>query len=160
GLSDPVTTRRAFANAFGAQLEDAIEAWRTYSAATSKLLVPIDMVDCGAPMSPVAADRWRVDDVVPDGCQSGVTPQGTSYSQPTGRYGFEVTRPGLYVVEMAAERGDEKGTLRSCVLETSYDYRASKTTRRFMLVPLVGGRHAIDVARGTRSWSVTRLGAA
>jgi hypothetical protein len=159
GLSDPISTRRAFVAAFDAQLDDEVAAWRAYSPASSPLHVPVDDVGCLSPIAPVAADTWRDDAVAADGCESGKTEHGTVYTQPSARAGFEVTTPGVYLVEATTDRGDQRGKLRSCAADVDYEYRASGSSRRFMAVPLVAGRHAIDLVEGTRAWSVARLGA-
>src|SRR5262249_43004911 len=59
GLSDPSSVARAFVNTFEVQLDEEIAAWRNYSPANSPLRVPIDLVECHAPIPPVAADTWR-----------------------------------------------------------------------------------------------------
>lgn len=159
GLSDPISTRRAFARAFGDSLDEVIAAWRASTPGASVMRVPVDDVDCQAPIAPIAADTWGMSTVPADGCATGTTPNGTSYLQPTGRYGFDVTTPGVYVVEAETDGGEQRGTVRSCVAEQEYEYRAEGDASRYMAVPLVSGRHAIDLAPGARSWSVARLGA-
>lgn len=158
-LSDGISVRREFARAFGEKLDDVIADWREYTPLQSTMTVPVDNVDCNDPIDPIAPDTWRIDRIDPDGCESGTTPEGARYSQQSGRYGFEVATPGLFLVEADSDRGSQKGLIRSCAANALYEYRTASNARRFMLVPLRAGRHAIDMADGATAWSVERLGA-
>src|SRR5690606_20432095 len=153
-LSDPVSLRRQFHHVFGVTLDEVVAKWRVSNPADAVLTVPADWIDCQDPIAPVAPDTWRVDDVEPDGCMTGTTERGAIYSQPSGRYGFEVTTPGMFAVEASGSRDNQHGLVRSCVEDARLEYRSSGTTRRFTAVALRAGRHAIEMADGTRTWSV------
>ncbi|MDB4957399.1 MAG: hypothetical protein JWO36_4968 [Myxococcales bacterium] len=157
-LDDHLSTRIAFKRAFGVSLDSVIADWRVANPATSTATVPADLTDCHDPIAPVGPETWRVDEVVPDGCQSGMSAGGAGYEQQTGRYGFEVTDPGLFVVEVST-RGDQQGVVLSCPVNVQFDYRTSATVRRFTTMPLLAGRHAITVVDGAHAWSVSRIGA-
>lgn len=158
-LADPITIHRSFAHVFGVPLDDVIASWRTSSPAASLLWVPIDDADCGDPVPPVASGLWEVQDAPADGCESGTTAGGAVYVQPSGRYGFEVSEPGLYVVEASCE-GAAKGVLRSCAAETQYDLATSPGTRRFTIAKLDPGRHAIQLGGAHQAWRIEHAGPA
>jgi hypothetical protein len=156
-LDDQLSTRIAFTRAFGVSLESVIADWRVATPAASTMTVPADLIDCHEPMAPVGPETWRVDQVVLDGCQSGTSAIGASYAQQTGRHGFEVTDPGLFIVEASA-RSDQEGVVLSCPDNVRFKYRTSATVRRFTTMPLLAGRHAIIVVDGAQAWSVSRIG--
>jgi hypothetical protein len=157
-LDDHLSIRIAFTRAFGVSLDSVIADWRVANPATSTVTGPADLIDCHDPIAPVGPETWRVDEVIPDGCQSGTSAGGASYAQQTGRYGFEVTDPGLFVVEASA-RSDQQGVVLSCPENAQFKYRTSATVRRFTTMPLLAGRHAIAVVDDAHAWSVSRIGA-
>jgi hypothetical protein len=158
-LADGISMRREFTRVFGATIDDVVADWRVWTPIASTLTVPVDNIDCQDPIAPVAPDTWRVDRVESDGCESGMTPLGARYWQQTGRYGFEVATPGVFLVEAEGDYGNQKGMIRSCAADALYEYRTSGTAKRFMALPLPAGRHAIDMVDGATSWRVERMAA-
>ncbi len=156
-LADPITIHRSFAHAFGTSLDETIATWRATSPAASTLRVPIDDADCQDLVPPVAPDTWEVQETLADTCLSGTTAAGSVYVQPSGRRGFEVTDPGLYLIEASTD-GTGKAKLRSCAAGTEYDLATSTASSRFTIANLREGRHAIDLDGATRAWRVERAG--
>ncbi len=156
-LSDGISVRREFTRVFGEKLDDVVADWRTWIPINSTLMTPIDNIDCHDPIAPVAPDTWEIDSVEPDGCQSGTTALGARYTQQSGRYGFEVAAPGVFLVEAFGDRANQKGLIRSCAADALYEYRTSGSARRFMALQLPAGRHAIDMVDGATKWSIARM---
>jgi hypothetical protein len=156
-LADPITIHRSFAHAFGTSLDDTIASWRATSSAASTLRVPIDDADCQDPVPPLAPGLWEVQDTHANTCLSGTTAAGSVFVQPAGRHGFEVTEPGLHLIEASCD-GAAKGKLRSCAAGTEYDLATSAASRRFTIANLSAGRHAIDLDGATQAWRVERVG--
>jgi hypothetical protein len=156
-LSDSITTRRAFESVYGVSIDDVIAHWRVTDPAASTMTVPVDLVTCDAPIAPIAEDTWAIDDVAPNGCSSGTTTGGTSYFQPARRYGFEVSEPGMFVVNVRAN-GGQRVLVRSCAPTAAHEYVTPADSTRFMTLALRAGRHAIELPDGARGWSIARLG--
>jgi hypothetical protein len=155
-LSDQITIRRVFEQVYGVSLDDVIERWRITDPASSTLIVPVDFVECHDPIRPVGPETWGIDEMVPDGCVSGSTANGTPYTQPYRRYGFEVTEPGLFEIHVAG--GETGSAVRSCVDHAVHDHVTSADSMQFLTVPLHAGRHAIELGEGAKAWRVGRLG--
>lgn len=156
-LSDAMTTRRAFDNVFDVALDDVIAAWRVADPAASTVTVPIDLAACADPIAPVGDETWVVDDAPPELCASGITENGTLYAQTSRRYGFEVTEPGLFAVHVIGE-GTRRGQVRSCVVGAVYDYDMLDRAMTFTTLPLVAGRHAIELVEGASAFRIERIG--
>lgn len=159
-LADPITIRRQFQATFGVGLDAVIAEWRLADPADTRMIVPVDLASCGDPAAPVGPDRWAGDGLELADCTSGITEHETSYTQPSTRFGFEVTTSGLYEVRVDGDGDGEHGRVWSCEAPSDREYTVSSARRtRAAILPLAVGRHAIDTVSPASPWSVTRIGA-
>ncbi len=156
-LSDRITIARAFEQVYEMPLDDVIASWRETDPSTSQMTLPIDLVECGDPLPPDSPDTWLRDKLPPSGCVSGQTKNGTVYTQHARRYGFEVSEPGLFAIQLATA-GTSGAALWSCVDGTRYAYTTVANMTPFEIRPLAAGRYALEVFDGVQGWRISRLG--